>query len=198
MSVEEQLKSLILQKYSTIKQFSNIINLPYSTVDTIFKRGIMNARVTNVIAICKALDINIEELSSGNILTNDKVSLKNDYLDELEGTYNLDPIQKRILQSFLTFTPEQQESFIRLVAVVSEDTNGDLIKKEFFESFEKLDIYNRGKVMGYISALLIEQREGHSKDEQKEQKNFSSKKVHLEEKLKKYPFIDESKTKENR
>ena len=37
---EDLLKDLILEKYKSIREFTQEIDMPYSTVDTILKRGI--------------------------------------------------------------------------------------------------------------------------------------------------------------
>lgn len=68
MTTEEKLKNLILQKYRSIREFTQYIDMPYSTFDTILKRGINTASVANVIKICKALDISADELADGRII----------------------------------------------------------------------------------------------------------------------------------
>jgi len=60
--LEEKLKSLIKEKFGSVRQFSFKIGIPYTTVDTILKRGIDNSNVGNVIKMCKALDISIDNL----------------------------------------------------------------------------------------------------------------------------------------
>ena len=40
MNIEERLKQLILSKYKSIRAFTKEVNIPYSTVDTMLKRGI--------------------------------------------------------------------------------------------------------------------------------------------------------------
>ena len=43
--------------------------MPYSTVATIFSRGIDNSSVTTIIKICKELNISVDELANGRIVT---------------------------------------------------------------------------------------------------------------------------------
>lgn len=74
MTIENELKNLIVSKYGTIKAFSLEIGMPYSTLDSIFRRGIQNASITNVIKICKKLQISTDHLCNGKIVpisTND-------------------------------------------------------------------------------------------------------------------------------
>lgn len=60
--LEDKLKNLIIEKYGSVRQFSIKIDIPYTTVDSILKRGLDNSNVGNVIKMCKALDISIDNL----------------------------------------------------------------------------------------------------------------------------------------
>ena len=53
MNTEEKLKDLILSRYNSIREFTISIDMPYTTMDSIFRRGIGNSNVTNIIKICK-------------------------------------------------------------------------------------------------------------------------------------------------
>lgn len=68
MTIEDQLKNLILSRYRSIREFTITIDMPYTTIDSIFRRGIGNSSVTNVIKICKALGISADELAEGRIV----------------------------------------------------------------------------------------------------------------------------------
>lgn len=72
--LEDKLKSLIIEKYGSIRQFALKIDIPYTTVDSILKRGIDNSNVGNVIKMCKALNISIDNLLDNNSL---KFDIKN-------------------------------------------------------------------------------------------------------------------------
>lgn len=68
MSVESDLKNLIVERYGTVKAFSQSVGLPNSTLDSIFRRGILKASVTNIIKICDALGISADGLGDGKIV----------------------------------------------------------------------------------------------------------------------------------
>ena len=68
MSIEEKLKELILKRYHSIREFTISIDMPYTTMDSIFRRGIGNSSVSNVIKICKALGISADALADGEIV----------------------------------------------------------------------------------------------------------------------------------
>lgn len=64
--LEEKLKELIIEKYGSVRQFAIKIDMPYTTVDTILKRGINNSNIGNVIKICKSLNISVDKLVDTN------------------------------------------------------------------------------------------------------------------------------------
>lgn len=83
--VEERLKDMILQKYKSIREFSMDVNLPYTTIDSILKRGVEKANVINIIKICNTLGIDTEMLAEGEIVckTKSPSSNKDDRLSEI-------------------------------------------------------------------------------------------------------------------
>ncbi|MCG2227945.1 LexA family transcriptional regulator [Staphylococcus epidermidis] len=62
MTKEKDLKRLMELKSGSIKAFSEEIGLAYTTVRSILERGVFNAKVENVIKICKGLNIKPEEI----------------------------------------------------------------------------------------------------------------------------------------
>jgi len=68
MSTEDKLKDLILKRYHSIREFTIAIDIPYTTMDSIFRRGVGNSSVSNVIKICKALGISADALADGEIV----------------------------------------------------------------------------------------------------------------------------------
>ena len=74
MTTEEKLKGFILTKYHSIREFTQSIDMPYSTMTTILKRGIDNSNVQNIIKICQALEISADDLADGHIVPIEKPS----------------------------------------------------------------------------------------------------------------------------
>lgn len=66
-NIEQQLKYLILDKYGSLNQFCEKIELSWTTLDSIFKRGIRNARISSIMKICSELHIDCESLYQGSI-----------------------------------------------------------------------------------------------------------------------------------
>lgn len=65
--VEQELRELIVSKYKSVKAFSEEANLPYTTVDSILKRGVERANVKSIIKLCQALHIDTDALADGRI-----------------------------------------------------------------------------------------------------------------------------------
>lgn len=74
MTIEEQLKQMILSEYKSVRAFTMALDIPYSTIDSMFKRGIDGASVVTVLKVCMALNIDIEGLLHDRIVP--KVSLQ--------------------------------------------------------------------------------------------------------------------------
>lgn len=70
MTIEEQLKNEILNNYKSIRAFTQKIDIPYSTLDTIFKRGIGGAGVNTVLKIFNELSLDIESIDKGVLTPN--------------------------------------------------------------------------------------------------------------------------------
>lgn len=67
MKIEQQLKNYILSRYRSVREFTISADIPYTTLDSIFKRGIDNSSITKIFKICKALGISADELAEGRI-----------------------------------------------------------------------------------------------------------------------------------
>lgn len=67
MTAEDKLKQLILSKYRSVREFTQLYDIPYSTMATIFKKGIKQTSITTMIKVCQALGISTDELIAGRI-----------------------------------------------------------------------------------------------------------------------------------
>lgn len=70
MNFEVELKDTIKRKYGSVRAFAQAINTPYSTIDNIFKRGIMGVSIQVVLRICSELNINIEKIQEDKLVIN--------------------------------------------------------------------------------------------------------------------------------
>lgn len=87
MAVETKLKELILSRYKSIREFTQTIDMSYSTMDSILRRGVGNSSVSNIIKICKALNISADELANGKIVQNDYYTRVQNSSTEIEDIF---------------------------------------------------------------------------------------------------------------
>ena len=67
-TVEMELKELILEKYGSLAGFCKKIDLPWTTLDSILKRGVGKANIKNILKITTELGIDVERLADGKIV----------------------------------------------------------------------------------------------------------------------------------
>ena len=65
--LESNVKALIIDRYGSMKKFSKKIDMPWTTLDSILKRGIANSNITNVLKITRELGLDSEKLVDGVI-----------------------------------------------------------------------------------------------------------------------------------
>lgn len=78
MAIEETLKQMVLDRYGSVREFSIRFNIPYSTITSIFKRGVANAGINTIIKLCDALGISTDELAQGRIVDKETVRAADD------------------------------------------------------------------------------------------------------------------------
>lgn len=106
MTIEEQLKNIIRDKYTSIRQFTIAIDEPYSTIDSILKRGIMTASVSTMLKICDHLNIELDALQQGYI------KQRNDYKTIKELTHQ----ELEIIKAYRAM-PEVQHAVRKLLGI---------------------------------------------------------------------------------
>lgn len=80
MNFEIELKNLIRNKYKSISSFSRELNIPYSTINNIFERGIMGVSVQVALKICTALNIDIEKIPDDRLILKNDLNSDNSFL----------------------------------------------------------------------------------------------------------------------
>lgn len=66
--LETNLKLLIIEKYGSMKKFCEKVDMPWTTLDSILKRGVANSNITNVLKITRELRLDAEKLVDGSIV----------------------------------------------------------------------------------------------------------------------------------
>jgi len=104
MNREDYIKALIKSHGYTMKDFAKIINMPYTTLLSILNGSIGGAAMDNVLKICGALNIRIEEL---NNLT-EKIDAEKPTSPETSG---IDPQLLKLLQNL----PAEKQLALKLL-----------------------------------------------------------------------------------
>ena len=81
--IEQELKDLIIERYGTISKFAENVDIAWTTLDGVLKRGVNKANITSLIKICNGLNIDCESLYYGRILPKQTLLTQNP-LNELE------------------------------------------------------------------------------------------------------------------
>lgn len=68
--LESRLKAYIIENYGSMKKFSDKIDMPWTTLDSILKRGVANSNISNVLKITRELGLDAEKLVDGEIVHN--------------------------------------------------------------------------------------------------------------------------------
>lgn len=106
MTIEEKLQNFILTKYKSIMQFSKKADIPYTTVKGMFTRGIWGASVQNVTRMCEVLNIDVDKLICGQIVSKDVA-------------YTLNAHEQKVIVAYRQ-QPSMQEAVDRLLGVEEE------------------------------------------------------------------------------
>lgn len=105
MTLENQLKNEILSKYKSIRAFTNAFDIPYSTLDSAFKRGINNIGIGTALKIFGALNLDIESVKNGTLkyLEPERTScdLTNEEMQHIEKYRSLDDHGKEAVTGIL-------------------------------------------------------------------------------------------------
>lgn len=125
MSIEDQLRQLIVEKYGSVRAFTKVIGVPYSTIDSMLKRGLNGTGVATVLLVCLTLQIDIEELLEG------RVSPKHTSAAEatpVEKQSETDVLRSTLLHNFDQLNQEGQERLVE----TSDDmvSSGKYIKSD--------------------------------------------------------------------
>ena len=121
MTLEEQLKHEVLSQYKSVRAFTSAINIPYSTLDSVFKRGIANAGVSTMIKVFDALDLDIESISLGELCHRDANKKSPDTAEAAsrEDDSGADPLRSTLLHNFDQLNREGREKLV--------DTSDDMV-----------------------------------------------------------------------
>lgn len=134
--LEAYIKTLILSEYSSLKQFSETIEMPWSTLDSILKRGIANSNTSNVLKITQELGLDIENLMNGDF-------------------------SESVFLTPITF-PKKEKTSNNTTCQKKSDIDSSLLHSEELElisHYRELSLKDKRWIMGQIVDLLKKEEE---------------------------------------
>lgn len=136
MTKEDMLKNYILTKYRSVREFTTKYDIPYSTVATIFKRGIDNSSINNVIKICAALNISTDALIEGKIIP---VSKEDHDIVQIQDILNT--AKKNLLSNSNLYIDEKKATTSDIAFFISGIDSLIEMKKNHDNQIERLNSY---------------------------------------------------------
>lgn len=145
MDKTKKLKEIILSKYSSIREFSRVVNIPSTTLISSLERGIGGMAIDRIIRICDVLEIDIktfEPISKTNeelnlsISTKEKVLLS--YYNQLndlgkdkliENAEDLTHNTKYSNVIELASTIEEENDYLMPIAAHNDNINDEQLEK---------------------------------------------------------------------
>ena len=127
--LEDKLKELIIEKFGSVRQFSIKIDIPYTTVDSILKRGLDNSNVGNVIKMCKALDISIDYLLDNkeivsNLNIDSTEELFDNYISEAEHGFN--ELDQLLFSKAKELNDDEKMAIIQVMNAIHKEIDKEL------------------------------------------------------------------------
>lgn len=130
MSREEFLRTIIEDRYGSLRAFTKNIGMPYTTLVSILKRGIGNTSVDNILKICKYLGIPPESLYEDDIFFQDKSNIT-------------------LIRNITQLSAENKKLVFDYINFLKNSTHTDLEIKSYY----KLNSSNKAKVKEYSDLL---------------------------------------------
>lgn len=149
MDKTEFLKEMISNTGLSMKAFASEVGIPYTTLRSMLERGIENASVNNVIKVCKALNISIEqlyEMNKSSSLSRDEKKLLSNYnkLNELgkqEANKRIEELTE--INRYLAVDEMLATKDIELIPIAAHDDGLTDDEKDFMQ--KRIEEYEKNK-----------------------------------------------------
>lgn len=175
LKIENDLKQIILNKYSNIEDFCTKNNILHSKIDKIFKKGIDSADIQLIFKICSVLDIDVNSIVDGEIHFNNELLKYNKIpsvlsKDESALLVNYNKLNNLGKDKLIEYSNDLTETPKYIENTINNNTN-DLItatKVEYRNSCDnipKLEVAERKE--SYVPTTLA----AHAKDNQNDEAN---------------------------
>lgn len=133
---ETQLKKLIISKYGSLKTFTDKISMPWTTLDSILKRGIDKANITNILKITFELGLDTEKLALGVFEQKNSKEIQNIDAPTMSFDEDLSEEEFRIVEAYRetdTVTREMVRRCLGLFTPEETERDVDRIVEEYLK-----------------------------------------------------------------
>ena len=147
MNKSEKLKSIILSRYKSIREFSFAVGIPNTTLASAFERGIGGMAIDKVIQICDFLNLDIKTFEPLEDKT--PVTYLNNEQKNLLDRYSLLDEQGKNTVNFIL------DNEIKRINAISENNSSIEyeIEKELEDYRRQLEAEKKGKTLSASSGL---------------------------------------------
>lgn len=108
--LEKKIKEMIISTYGSLSKFAEKVEMPWTTLDSVLKRGINKSNISNVIKICNGLNISADKLAEGEIIT----------INSIENFIS-DPDIRRIQRARNAMPEKDREKMMKILEASFED-----------------------------------------------------------------------------
>lgn len=117
MAIENELKSLIISKSKSIRQFSSEVDIPATTIQSILNNGVENAGVKKMTKICNYLGLDIDALADGYIKekTVSDIPMTFSEIEHIKKYRSLDTHGKELVDMVLNKEYHRPKEFVQLM-----------------------------------------------------------------------------------
>lgn len=119
-SKTEKVKAEILKNYKSIREFSKISEIPYTTLKSALDRGIGGTAVETVIKICNILNLDLQTFEPNQISTHSNCSMNEEQTEIMNKYKKLDKHGKEIVDIILDKEYERVKSLDNVIALPLE------------------------------------------------------------------------------
>lgn len=103
MNKTEKLKHIILSKYNSIREFSKVVDIPSTTLNSSLDRGIGGMAVDRMVKICDVLNIDIKTFEPLETITQNTDDYSDEEKNHIEDLRKLNDIGK---EKVITYTKD--------------------------------------------------------------------------------------------
>lgn len=133
MSKTEKLKNIILSRYSSIREFSRIVDIPSTTLTSALDKDIGGMAVDRVIKICEILNINIKNFDPIENESNHINDCSQEETNHLNDFRQLNDLGKKKVINYtkdLIEMPKYTDNKDYLKPLAAHDKDGEFTKED--------------------------------------------------------------------